>query len=72
MEFEENLNQLEQIVEKMESGNLSLEESLKAFEKGVALSKACHEKLQQAEEKVKLLLGVDDDGQPQTKPYDVE
>ena len=71
MEFEQNLNKLEEIVEKMESGNLSLDESLKAFEEGVRLSKDCNEKLNQAEQKVKVLLGVSETGEAQTKPCDM-
>ena len=42
MEFEKKLNCLEDIVSKMESGKLSLEESLKSFEEGVRISRECH------------------------------
>ncbi len=68
MDFENNLKKLEDIVEKIESGDLSLDESLKAFEEGVRLSKDCNEKLHQAEQKVKMLLSVDETGQAQTEP----
>ena len=54
--FEQTLEQLNQIVEKMESGGLSLEESLKYFEQGVALTRQCQQALQQAEQKVQILL----------------
>lgn len=64
MDFEKRLNRLEEIVEKMESGELSLEDSLKLFEEGVKLSRECNVQLSEAEQKVKLLLGIDDDGQP--------
>ena len=69
MEFEKNLNKLEEIVEKMEAGNLSLDESLSAFEEGVRLSKDCNKKLNQAEEKVKKLLSVDESGKANTEEF---
>ena len=69
MEFEKNLNKLEKIVEKMEAGNLSLDESLSAFEEGVRLSKDCNQKLNQAEEKVKKLLSVDEMGKANTEEF---
>ena len=47
--FEENLNRLEEIVKKMENGDLSLEDSLKAFEEGIKLSRLCAKKLDEAE-----------------------
>ncbi|HOO89752.1 MAG TPA: exodeoxyribonuclease VII small subunit [Syntrophales bacterium] len=54
--FEKALEKLEGIVRKMEEGNMSLEESLKAFEEGIKLSRFCTEKLDEAEKRVKLLL----------------
>ncbi len=53
--FEEALAELESLVERMESGELSLEESLASFEKGVALTRRCQAALDQAEQKVKVL-----------------
>lgn len=70
MEFEKSLNKLEKIVEKMEVGNLSLDESLSAFEEGVRLSKDCNERLNQAEEKVKKLLSVDEMGKAKTTDFE--
>jgi exodeoxyribonuclease VII small subunit len=55
--FEQALNELEQIVGKLERGDLKLEESLKLFERGVALTKQCRQSLDTAELKVKQLLG---------------
>jgi exodeoxyribonuclease VII small subunit len=69
MDFEKRLGRLEEIVEKMETGELSLEDSLKLFEEGVKLSRECNSQLSEAEQKVKLLLGVDDDGQPVTSDF---
>jgi len=62
MDFEKKLGRLEDIVEKMETGELTLEDSLKLFEEGVKLSRDCNVQLNEAEQKVKLLLGVDADG----------
>lgn len=53
--FDESLRRLEKIVEQMEQGDIPLEESLKLYEEGIALSKACAEKLQQAELTVRRL-----------------
>ena len=55
--FEASLGELEQIVGKLERGELKLEESLKLFERGVELTKACRKSLETAELKVKQLLG---------------
>ena len=54
--FEKALQELEGLVEKMETGNLSLEESLKNFERGVALTRQCQQALAEAEQKVQILL----------------
>lgn len=54
-DFETSLDELEQLVEKMEHGNLSLEDSLAAYERGVGLYRRCQTALEQAELRVKLL-----------------
>jgi exodeoxyribonuclease VII small subunit len=54
--FEKALDQLEELVEDMEHGELSLEESMKAFEKGIKLTRDCQAALAQAEQKVQILL----------------
>ena len=69
MDFEKRLNRLEEIVEKMETGELSLEDSLKLFEEGVKLSRECNVQLSEAEQKVKILLGVDENGQAMTRDF---
>lgn len=56
IDFETSLAQLEQLVTAMESGEMSLEESLKSFEQGVKLTRDCQQALQEAEQKVELLL----------------
>jgi len=54
--FEENLAALEQVVDRLERGELSLEESVKLFEDGVGLSNACKAELDAAEGKVQVLI----------------
>jgi len=62
-DFEKSLDELEQLVQRMEQGELSLDESLKAYERGVALYRRCQGALEQAELKVKLLADpADPDG----------
>ena len=55
-DFEKALENLEQLVTAMEDGELSLEESLKAFEKGIKLTRECQSALQKAEQKVQTLI----------------
>lgn len=55
-DFETSLKELENLVETMEEGDISLEDSLKNFEKGIALTRACHQALSDAEQKVKILM----------------
>ncbi len=69
MDFEKKLSRLEEIVQKMEKGELSLEDSLKLFEEGVGLSKACQLKLTEAENKVKILTSMSPDGNPVTDDF---
>ena len=54
-DFEQSLDALEQLVEKMEHGEMSLEESLAAYERGVGLYRRCQTALEQAELRVRLL-----------------
>lgn len=65
--FEEALAELEQLVERMEQGNLPLEESLKLFERGIELTRTCQKSLQDAEQKVQILL--EDNSLPTLKPF---
>ncbi|MDP3286035.1 MAG: exodeoxyribonuclease VII small subunit [Desulfobacterales bacterium] len=66
--FEAAMKQLEQIVQELESGNLSLEDSIKKFEEGIKLSKFCSDKLDETEKKITLLL-KDQDGNVIEKPF---
>jgi exodeoxyribonuclease VII small subunit len=55
-DFENALAELEQLVAVMEEGDLSLEDSLKHFERGIALTRACQKALAEAEQKVQILM----------------
>ena len=57
--FEAGLGELEQLVTRMEEGELGLEESLRTFEQGVRLVKQCQQALAQAEQKIKVLVSAD-------------
>ncbi len=59
--FEEALGRLEALVKKMEAGDLTLEQSLKAFEEGTRLARVCAKKLDEAERRVDLLLRQGDE-----------
>jgi exodeoxyribonuclease VII small subunit len=72
MDFEKKLGRLEEIVQKMEKGDLALEESLKLFEEGVKLSRECHQRLNEAETKVKKLVSIDAKGQAVTEDFTPE
>lgn len=67
LDFEKSLQQLEALVEAMENGDLGLEESLQAFEKGVSLTRACQAALDNAEQRVNLLL--QENGKPVEQPF---
>jgi len=58
-DFESSLKELEQLVEKIEDGELSLQESLEQFERGVSLSRHCHNMLEKARQTVTVLTDVD-------------
>ncbi|MBI4693098.1 MAG: exodeoxyribonuclease VII small subunit [Gammaproteobacteria bacterium] len=56
IDFEASIVELEQLVEKMERGEFTLEESLQQFERGIALARSCQQALREAEQKVHLLM----------------
>jgi exodeoxyribonuclease VII small subunit len=68
--FEMAFSQLQDLVKRLEGGSLSLEDSLKAFEEGVRLTRFCQESLTSAEQKVEQLVKIGADGKPQTKPFE--
>ncbi|HIF9234407.1 TPA: exodeoxyribonuclease VII small subunit [Photobacterium damselae] len=61
MAFEEALDELDSIVNELESGNITLEDALKKFERGIALARSSQQKLTQAEQRVEILLQADDE-----------
>ncbi len=65
--FEQSLAELETLVQKMESGDMSLEASLKAFEQGIRLTRDCQKALTDAEQKVQKLL--EQNGELTTEPF---
>jgi len=65
LRFEDALSELETIVRTMEQGDLSLEDSLEAFEKGIQLTRQCQQALQDAEQKVQILMEKNGTLEPQ-------
>ncbi|TBU94593.1 exodeoxyribonuclease VII small subunit [Stutzerimonas kirkiae] len=70
LDFEKSLADLQQLVERLESGELSLEDSLACFEQGIGLTRDCQAALDQAEQKVKVLLQQGDELREQ--PFDAD
>lgn len=68
--FEEAMDELENLVTEMEKGDITLEESLKAFERGIKLTRTCQNALQEAEQKVRILL--EKNGQQILEPFNNE
>jgi len=64
-DFEQALSELETLVERLERGDLPLDEALKLFERGVALTRHCQSSLQAAQQKVEILLKRSADAQPE-------
>lgn len=69
-DFEQSIVRLEKIVEALETGDLSLEQSLKSFEEGVALTRSCQESLRTAEQTIKQL--SEKNGQPTLENFDFD
>jgi exodeoxyribonuclease VII small subunit len=68
-DFEQSFQQLETIVKRLEGEELPLDESLQLFEEGIRLSRFCHQRLEEVEKKIELIL-ADAKGQPRTEPFD--
>jgi len=71
LKFEEALARLEEVVHRLEEGDLSLDEALNLHEEGVALSKICSKKLDEAQRRIEILT-KDKEGQFITKPFSPE
>ena len=77
--FEEALKELEDVVARLEKGELALEESLRLYERGIASPGSCHAKLEEAEGKIEVLMKdargeavLDAKGRPRTKPFELD
>jgi len=70
-DFERSLARLEEVVRRLESPNLSLDDAMKLFEEGVALSRECQKQLEEAEGRVEILLKKAD-GKMVVEPFDPE
>jgi exodeoxyribonuclease VII small subunit len=68
-EFEKAFQNLEKIVQRLEGEELPLDESLQLFEEGIRLSRFCHQRLEEVEKKIELIL-ADAKGQPVTEPFE--
>ena len=68
--FEQALAELERIVRDLEDGQTGLEDALARYEAGVKLLKRCYAQLRQAEQRILLLTGTDEEGKPITQPFD--
>ena len=72
LSFEESLSELETIVQNLEQGELSLEESMSLFERGLTLSQLSQHKLQDAEQKIQILMDKNDENAKQSlAPFDL-
>ena len=70
--FEESLSRLEQIVQRLETSDLPLEDALALFEEGIGLARSTQRQLQGAERRVEQLLNVDEDGNPVVKEFAID
>ena len=68
--FEQGLASLGDLVARLESGSLGLSESIDAYERGVAILRQLHDQLARAEERVSVLVRIDEDGRPVLAPHD--
>ena len=68
VDFEQALGELETVVERLEHGELPLDEALKQFERGIELARGCQDALKQAEQRVEILLQKNPDAGPE--PFD--
>ena len=69
LSFEQALTELDRIVHDLEDGGTGLEEALARYEQGVGLLKQCYGKLREAEQRVLLVNGVDEEGGPTLQPF---
>ncbi|MGL6030497.1 MAG: exodeoxyribonuclease VII small subunit [Legionella sp.] len=70
--FEQSLSELENIVRQLEKGELSLEESLQQFEKGIGLARRCQDTLTKAEQKITLLTASSSENEPKLDEPEID
>jgi exodeoxyribonuclease VII small subunit len=68
--FEQAFQQLDQIVRALEEGEVGLEQALAQYELGVGLLKRCYARLQDAEQRIRVLMGLDEDGNSVSAPFE--
>lgn len=68
--FEQSLEQLKQVVAELETGNLTLTESLEMYQRGIANLQQCHASLENAKKQIEILVELDADGNLQTQAFD--
>lgn len=68
--FEQALGELERILRDLEDGTTSLEDALARYERGVGLLKHCYAQLRDAEQRIRQLSGLTEDGKPDLKPFE--
>lgn len=68
--FEDSLEQLQQTVAQLEGGNLSLSDSLEQYEKGIASLKLAYQALNEAQQRIEMLVDLDEEGNLVTRPFD--
>ena len=70
VDFERSLEELEKLVERMEDGELSLEDSLTHYERGIHLGRLCQQALDEAEQRIQVL--AEKDGQSELRPFEAD
>ncbi|MFK7766724.1 MAG: exodeoxyribonuclease VII small subunit [Mariniblastus sp.] len=68
--FEESLEELREVVNQLENGNLTLSQSLEEYEQGVSNLKSCYDALNRAQRKIEMLVELDEEGNLVTRPFD--
>jgi exodeoxyribonuclease VII small subunit len=68
--FEQSLARLQELVDQLEDGQLTLTQSLAAYEEGIKHLKSCHAALTETERKIEILSGFNSSGEPITRPFD--
>jgi exodeoxyribonuclease VII small subunit len=68
--FEQAMSELEKTLRELEDGTTTLEDALAKYERGVALVRACYAQLQNAEHKIRLLAGLNEEGKPELRPFE--